>query len=70
MTRTRSLASSSPSASPAGVVTIATPLSSPPPAARELAPDVVPSRPVNDGTLTGSSTWPATGRPTSTAMRS
>ena len=31
---------------------------------------VVPFRPVNDGTLTGSSTWPAIGRPTSTATRS
>jgi len=34
------------------------------------ARDVVPFRPVKDGTLTGSSTWPATGRPTSTATRS
>ena len=30
----------------------------------------LPARPVNAGTVTGSSTWRATGRPTSTAIRS
>jgi hypothetical protein len=70
MTRTRAPACSSPSASPAGVAITATELASASPAARELAPDVVPFRPVNDGTLTGISTWPAIGRPTSTATRS
>ena len=70
MTRTRSPACSSPSASPAGMVITATPPPAPSPAAREVAPDVVPVRPVNDGTLTGSSTCPTIGRPTSTATRS
>jgi len=70
MTRTRAPACSSPSASPAGAAITATELASASPAARELAPDVVPFRPVNDGTLTGSSTCPAIGRPTNTATRS
>ena len=37
-------------------------------AARAALP--LPSRPVNAGTPTGSSTWRATGRPTSAATRS